>query len=403
MLPTPRGSTLMGFMRTARQRYVWIALALVLHLAPAVRDGWQSGGAPRVEFAVRDAVRLPPTVEPPLCREEFVLSQATTPFAHVSSLCEIGGGRLAAVWCGGSREGARDVAVWSATRGPLDNDPWSSPRPIVTRDSAAQETFRFVRKLGNPLLMAEKEGRLSLLYVSVSVGGWSGSSLNLKQSLDGGETWSPSQRLGLSPFFNVSELVKNNAQPLTDGGWAVPVYHEALGKFPEVLWLQPGPGRVEAVKSRAFGGRSAFQPALVALAPQRALLLCRTAGSVPEIFITRTDDAGRHWTAPRPSGLPNPNSGLDALRLRDGRLLLTFNDTTANRENLRLALSSDEGVTWRRAGTLAEEPGEEFSYPFLLQASDGRVHVTYTWKRRNITHVTFNLAWLDSQADGKTP
>jgi predicted neuraminidase len=393
----------MGFMSTTRQRCAWIALALALHMAPAMRDGWHSGGAPRVEFAVRKAVPPGPAAEPPICREEFVLPQGTTAFAHVSSLCELDDGRLAAVWCGGSREGARDVAVWLATRGPLTNDPWSSPRPVVTRASAAQETFRFVRKVGNALLVAGQDGRLTLVYVSVGVGGWSGSSLNIKQSVDGGESWSPSQRLGLSPFFNVSELVKNNAQPLTDGGWAVPVYHEAFGKFPEVLWLHQVPGRVEAVKSRPFGGRTAFQPALVALDSQRALMLCRAAGSAPEIHITRTSDAGRHWTVPRPGGLPNPNSGLGAVRLSDGRLLLAFNDSNAGRENLRLALSNDEGVTWRRAGTLVEEPGEEFSYPFLLQTSDGLVHVTYTWKRRNIRHVTFNLAWLDSQVAGKTP
>ena len=390
-------------MSTGCQRCALIALALALHLAPAIRDSWHGGGAPRVEFAIRDAVPHQSAIEPAMCREEFVESQVMTAFSHVSSLCELGDGRLAAVWCGGSREGAGDVAVWFATRGPLDHDKWSSPRPIVTRDSAVRETLRFVRKLGNPLLIAEKDGRLTLVYVSVAVGGWSCSSLNVKQSSDGGQTWSPSQRLGLSPFFNVSELVKNNAQPLTDGGWAVPIYHEVLGKFPELLWLHPGSRRLEAVKSRAFGGRSAFQPALVALAPQRALLLCRAAGDVPEIYTTLTSDAGRHWTAPRPSGLPNPNSGLDALRLSDGRLLLAFNDTTTSRENLRLAVSSDEGVTWRRVRTLAEEPGAEFSYPFLLQTSDGRVHVTFTWKRRNIRHLTFTLAWLDSEADAKNP
>src|ERR1017187_8594982 len=81
----------MGFMSTGRQGCVWIALALALHLAPALRDGWHSGGAPQVEFAVPDAVPHRTAVEPPMCREEFVVApQATTPFAHVSSICELG-------------------------------------------------------------------------------------------------------------------------------------------------------------------------------------------------------------------------------------------------------------------------------------------------------------------------
>ena len=392
-------------MKSVHRRCIWIALALTLHLAPALRDGWQGTGTPRAQFAVREIVPRAPRAEAPMFSEEMVMNPAPTAFSHVSSLCEMADGRLAAVWCGGSREGARDVAVWWATRDPRGSDPWSVPRPIVTRDGAARETFRFVRKVGNPLLLGGKDGWLGLIYVSVGIGGWSGSSLNVKASSDGGLTWSASQRLGLSPFFNVSELGKNNAQPLTDGGWAVPIYHEALGKFPEVLWLHRMPGdglgRVEAVKSRAFGGRTAFQPALVAIGLEQAVLLCRAAGSVPDIFITRTEDAGRHWRGPGPSGLPNPDSGLDAVRLSDGRLLVAFNDATVGRENLRLALSSDDGVTWRRARTLAEEPGAEFSYPFLLQTRDGLLHVTYTWKRQNIRHALFNLAWLDAPAQGE--
>ena len=139
-------------------------------------------------------------------RSSLLFPKPPHPLRTFRPFASLGEGRLAAVWCGGSREGAGDVAVWFATRGPLDNNPWSAPRPIVTRDSAAQETFRYVRKLGNALLIPEKGDRLSLLYVSVGVGGWSGSSLNLKQSVDGGRTWSRSRRLGLSPFFNVSEL-----------------------------------------------------------------------------------------------------------------------------------------------------------------------------------------------------
>ena len=93
--------------------------------------------------------------------------------------------------------------------------------------------------------------------------------------------------------------------------------------------------------------------------------------------------------------MPNPDAGLDAIQLADGRLLLAFNDSPQGRENLRLALSDDEGRTWTRMATIAEESGAEFSYPFLMQASDGDVHLVYTWKRTAIRHVVFNMAWLD--------
>ena len=81
----------------------------------------------------------------------------------------------------------------------------------------------------------------------------------------------------------------------------------------------------------------------------------------------------------------------------DGRLLLAFNDSAAGRENLRLAVSEDEGRSWRRAATLAEESGAEFSYPYLLQTRDGTVHLVYTWKRKGIKHVAFNAAWLNTR------
>ena len=89
------------------------------------------------------------------------------------------------------------------------------------------------------------------------------------------------------------------------------------------------------------------------------------------------------------------DAGLDAIRLDDGRMLLAFNDSETGRENLRLALSTDEGRTWTRIATLAEESGADFSYPFLMQASNGDVHLVYTWKRTAIRHVVFNTSWVD--------
>lgn len=78
-------------------------------------------------------------------------------------------------------------------------------------------------------------------------------------------------------------------------------------------------------------------------------------------------------------------------------MLLAFNDTNSGRANLRLAISRDSGTTWQRGPYLEQEPETEFSYPFLVQARDGEIHLAYTWKRRAIRVVSFNAPWLDAR------
>jgi predicted neuraminidase len=93
------------------------------------------------------------------------------------------------------------------------------------------------------------------------------------------------------------------------------------------------------------------------------------------------------------TALPNPSAGIDAVRLRDGRFLLVYNPTTSGRDRLEVAVSAD-GKTWRRAVILEDSPGE-YSYPAAIQARDGRVHVTYTWKRERIKHVVLDPAAIE--------
>ncbi|HMC28368.1 MAG TPA: exo-alpha-sialidase, partial [Verrucomicrobiae bacterium] len=62
------------------------------------------------------------------------------------------------------------------------------------------------------------------------------------------------------------------------------------------------------------------------------------------------------------------------------------------RSPLNVAVSSD-GKLWQAAAVLEEPPGE-FSYPAVIQTSDGLVHVTYTWKRQRVKHVVLNPAKL---------
>ena len=368
--------------------FTWLGIAAVLglHFLPARTQSRPA--LPR--FQVAAPVKAASTNTLPIHRVEDLGGGVAS--VHVASLCEPAPGQLAAAWYGGSREGAKDVAVFFSRR---DSRGWSPAVPVVTAETARQELGHYVRKVGNAVIFADAQGKLSLLYVAIAVGGWSGSSLALKESTDLGQTWTPSRRLILSPFFNISTLVKNGATPMEDGGWAVPIYQELFAKFPEILWLNERAGTPTAVRTRAFGGRTAFQPSLVALDAQNALMLCRTASQQRDLFMTRTADGGQSWSAPQITGLPNSDSGVDAIRLHDGRLLLAFNDTNTGRANLRLAISRDSGTNWQRGPYLEQEPGEEFSYPFLVQARDGEIHLAYTWKRRAIRVVSFNSTWLD--------
>lgn len=337
----------------------------------------------------------------PFFHREFITPDSGPGMVHVGSICELSRGRLAAVWYGGTREGAGDVAIFLAVKQPGDGGFWSKPRQLVDRISASRELCRYVKKVGNPLLFAGLGDRLWLVYVTIAMGGWSGSSLNIKGSDDAGTTWSNSLRLTLSPFFNISELVRNRPVCMSNNAFAVPIYNECLGNFPEILWLQPGLTEpdIRYRKSRMTGGRSFIQPSIVALGPSVATAFYRCRSNEKAIGKAVTNDAGQTWSDPKTLNLPNPDAALDALLLSDQRILMVFNDSALRRENLRLAISLDRGRHWTRIATLESAPEMEFSYPYMIRTRDGRIHLVYTWDRKRIRHIVFNEAWIDAQIE----
>jgi predicted neuraminidase len=121
----------------------------------------------------------------------------------------------------------------------------------------------------------------------------------------------------------------------------------------------------------------------------------RTTEKIGKVAYADSRDAGRTWTTLKPLALPNPNSGIDAVTLKDGRILLIYNHTDRGRSPLNLAVSRD-GVTWNNFLALETERGE-FSYPAIVQSSDGHVHVTYTWNRKRIKHAEIPLSEIPAR------
>jgi len=340
----------------------------------------------------------PETEAKPLFSTETISTGPGLPMVHVAVLAQTSDGILHAVWYGGTAECHPDVKIYLSQK--ATGRPWSAPVAIMTRERAEQDLRRPVKALGNALLIAENDGSLRLLFVTIAMGKWSGSQLNACVSRDGGFTWSCAERLTLSPFFNLSELVRNRPVRISDGSWCVPIYQEFLGKFPELLWLgTDGAYR----KSRIAGGCTTFQPSIVPETPPRVLALLRDYSDDRKVYRSFSVDGGEEWSRPVPTSLPNPDAGISGLLLSDTNTLVAFNDSPKNRADLSLSITPDGGATWSRPFALEREEGASFSYPFLFRTRDGLIRLTYTWKGREIRLITFNENWLNNRAKQDQP
>ena len=327
--------------------------------------------------------------------EERAIDPGGRAMVHSATLIELTDGGIRAFWFGGSREGARDVGIYTA-RLPPNEQQWGAAREIMNREKLSEELGRYIKKLGNPVGFLDAAGRVWVFFVSVSFGGWSGSAINAMVSRDGGATFGQVRRVVSSPMFNVSTLVRGRPIQMLDGSIALPVYHELLGKFAELLHLNPD-GSVQR-KKRLTRGRSHIQPALVAVDADTAHVFMRYAGEeIKRVHYVSTNDAGLKFTSPRHSNLPNPDSAIDAIRLTSSETLMVYNHSETGRHNLSLAISGRDPAEWTRIYDIERSEtgfGQHFSYPSILRDSSGRIHIAYTYDRRYIKHVTFNETWL---------
>lgn len=140
----------------------------------------------------------------------------------------------------------------------------------------------------------------------------------------------------------------------------------------------------------------AIQPSILVHSPTKLQAIGRTRAS--GIFQIWSEDGGKSWSKIALTGLPNPNSGTDAVTLRDGRHLLVYNHSATEkvRVPLNVALSRD-GQVWEAAAVLETEPPGQYSYPAVIQSSDGLVRMTYTWKRLRIKYITIDPAKLPTR------
>lgn len=319
--------------------------------------------------------------QPGYVSSEFIYETAPFPSCHASTIVQTPSG-LVSAWFGGTREGAPDVGIWLSRH---IGGKWSEPVEVANGVRSDGQRFACY----NPVLFQPAKGPLLLFYKAGGhPNGWFGF---LKTSLDDGADWSAAKPL---PDGFVGP-VKNKPVQMADGSLLCGSSMETPEK--------PSRWRVQMERTPDLGKTwektdylndgldiSAIQPSILFLGGDNLLAIGRTRQS--HLFRITSHDGGQTWSEMTLTELPNPNSGTDAVTLRDHRHLLVYNHTEHGRSPLNVAVSSD-GKNWKAALVLENEPGE-YSYPAVIQTVDGLVHITYTWKRQRIKHVVVDPAKL---------
>lgn len=311
--------------------------------------------------------------QPGLLKQEFLFDQFL-PANHASTIVETSEGLIAA-WFAGTRERHPDVCIYLAWQ---TNGVWTRPHRVAD-GYVEKEDRRY--PCWNPVLFQPKDGPLLLYYkVGPSPASWWGLWM---QSHDNGRSWSKPRRI---PAGYIGP-VRNKPVELADGRLLFGASHEDAGWYVRMEWTA-GVGGLWNRSPRLNDASvwAAIQPTILVHDEQNIQILCRSKQRV--VLQAWSRDGGRRWSRLEATSLPNPNSSVDAVPLTDGRFLLVYNPSKTSRGILGVAVSYD-GLEWRDVVTLENADGE-YSYPAVIQARDGLVHVTYTWRRERIRHAILN-------------
>lgn len=312
-------------------------------------------------------------------KEELVFNQPPFAQCHASTVAESASGEIMMACFGGTREGNKDVGIWMSK---LKGDKWEKPE--IMAEGIINDTLRY--PCWNPVLFKENSGKLFLFYkVGPTTRKWWG---EYRTSTDNGQSWSKSIKLP----DGILGPIKNKPVQLKDGTILSPVSTQYNDVWKVHLEKSVDKGKSwEIIPIDPKTSYEVIQPSVLIYPKNKLQVLCRSKQD--SIIRAWSYDNGKTWGRFQATNLPNPNSGTDAVTLKDGTQLLVYNPTKHGkkwyngREKLNVAISKD-GENWTDVMVLENgKEKEDYSYPAVIQTKDGKVHITYTYNRKNIKYV----------------
>ena len=300
---------------------------------------------------------------------------------HCSTIAEAANGDLLCLWYGGSYESADDQTLFLARRLSGERN-WQTPQALIKGPNPLP---------GNGVIFIDGHKRVWIVWCRMEdtrpLGrgqGWDNCRLMARLSNDHGRTWSED-----TEFLEdkLRAVPRNPPVHLATGDLVLPLEAIVDGVEGSVFLIGSDGGKRWRQGGFTPGGS---QPAVIQRNDKSLFALMRQA---PRLTQIESHDGGNSWSDAVPSALRNPDAGITMTRLARGHLVVVFNDSELHRTPLSIARSLDEGRTWETPLHLESNPGE-YSYPCVTQTSDGKIHVTYTYRRYAIKHVEFNEDWL---------
>lgn len=362
-----------------------------------------------------------------------LLFPAQDKHVHSSSIVECPNGDLLACWFHGSGERTAPDVVIQGSRLRKGATAWSPVFPMA--DTPAIPDC-------NPVLYIDPQGELWLFWIAVPAERWDDSILRYRKARDYQEDGPPrwywqdlmllkpgeefvetlerafagmgsppgygdraaaAKREVLEMAHNLSKrqrgwMTRTHLIELPSGRILLPLYSDGymLG-----LMAISDDGARSWRPSSPIPGLGLNQPSVVRKKDGTLLAYMRDEGPPPKrVLLSTSRDDGETWSTAQDLEIFNPNSSLEVLALKDGRWVMAFNDTERGRHRLALALSDDEGASWKWKRYLEKaEERAAFHYPFLIQSHDGLVHVSYTYQpgaqaQKSIKHVALAADWI---------